>query len=236
MKIFVPEIGDITFVRNKNAKRTNIKISSTEGVKVTVSRNGSNDEAYQFVLEKKQWIIANLLKLKSVKSKVTVFTPETEFSTNQHKLHIVPESRNDIKGEIWNKKIIITYPKKIDITEDASQQFIRKMIEEAWRVEAKDYLPTRIKELASIHNFKFQNVFVKNIKTRWGSCSSVNNINLSIHLMRLPTHLIDYVIVHELVHTIHKHHQKSFWDCLESLMPNSKEFAKEVRKVNIKIY
>jgi len=74
----------------------------------------------------------------------------------------------------------------------------------ALRKEAKDYLPQRTELLAAAHGFKYSGVTVKNISSRWGSCSSTNHINLNIHLVRLPEHLSDYVILHELTHTVHK--------------------------------
>lgn len=235
-KIFIPKIGDVVFVVNKNAKRINIKVSPTKGVIVVIPINGNIEEAQKFLISKTNWVLQSLQKVQSLKSQITVFDSNTEFSTNKHKLHLVPESRTDIKGEIWQNKIIITYPKILNVKEDAFQQFVRKMIEEAWRAEAKEYLPKRINELAEIHNFAFKKLYIKNLKSRWGSCSGVNNINLSIHLMRLPKHLIDYVILHELVHTIHKNHSFRFWDCLEKHIPYSKELAKKIRTFNIAIF
>ena len=88
------------------------------------------------------------------------------------------------------------------------QAAIRKGIERALRLEAKQYLPDKVREFAEMYGFKFNKLTLKNIKSRWGSCSRKNNINLSIHLMRLPDHLIDYVILHELVHTVHHNHSE----------------------------
>ncbi|MCK5457672.1 MAG: M48 family metallopeptidase, partial [Melioribacteraceae bacterium] len=62
------------------------------------------------------------------------------------------------------------------------------------------------------------------------SCSARNNINLNIHLMRLPVELINYVILHELCDTVHKNHSKRFWDKLESVFPDSKSADKKLRE------
>ncbi len=99
--------------------------------------------------------------------------------------------------------------------------------------QALGYLPRRTLLLAEKHGFSFRRVSVRKSRTRWGSCSSVNNINLSIYLMRLPLHLIDYVILHELVHTIHKNHSPAFWSMLDGLTGNAKELAKEIRRYRI---
>lgn len=84
---------------------------------------------------------------------------------------------------------------------------------------AKIYLPERVKKLAEHHNFYYTSVTCRHQQTRWGSCSFKNSINLNIELMRLPERLRDYIILHELTHTLHKHHQNAFWNHLEKVLP-----------------
>ena len=93
-----------------------------------------------------------------------------------------------------------------------------------------------VEELAKKHNFKFKKVLIRNAKTRWGSCSKDNTINLSPHLMRLPNYLIDYVILHELVHTKIKNHSKEFWQLLGIVSGNAKKLDREVKDFRIQIY
>ena len=116
------------------------------------------------------------------------------------------------------------------------QNAIRQAIELAWRKEAKIHLPDRVKVLAAAHKFEYKNVAIKNSKTRWGSCSFDNNINLSLHLMRLPDHLVDYVILHELVHTRVKNHSKDFWHLLDIVSGDARKLDREVKGYGIKIY
>ncbi len=79
------------------------------------------------------------------------------------------------------------------------------------RAVARTVIVDRLKELARRHGFNYNKVFVRNQKTRWGSCSADNNINLNVNLIRLPTDLRDYIILHELVHTRIKDHGTRFW-------------------------
>lgn len=58
---------------------------------------------------------------------------------------------------------------------------------------------------------------INSSKHRWGSCTSKRNINLSLYLMMLPEHLINYVILHELTHTIELNHGQRFWQILDQL-------------------
>ncbi len=109
----------------------------------------------------------------------------------------------------------------------------RKLAEDQLRMKALAYLPERTAILAKDHGFTYRRVSIRRSRTRWGSCSGVNNINLSIFLMQLPSHLIDYVILHELVHTVHKNHSPAFWERLEHHTGNARGLAREIKKHRI---
>ncbi len=94
---------------------------------------------------------------------------------------------------------------------------------------AKIFLKNRINFLSKQNNFPINRVFIKNQKTRWGSCSSKNNINLNIQLYRLPNELIDYVIFHELVHIYVKNHSLEFWKMLIRYVPNARSLDKDLK-------
>jgi len=98
------------------------------------------------------------------------------------------------------------------------------------RGKAKKYLVDRLDELSRQHGFKYHKVFVKNQKTRWGSCSDKNNINLNVNLVRLPDPLVDYVLLHELVHTKIKNHGNRFWDELAKFVEDAKDLDKELKR------
>lgn len=97
------------------------------------------------------------------------------------------------------------------------------------RKKAKKYLPKRTQELAQLYGFKIGRIALRNQKTRFGSCSFVNNINLNIKLMQYDNDIIDYVIIHELCHTKIKNHSKKFWAEVEKYCPNYKELRKKLK-------
>ena len=78
----------------------------------------------------------------------------------------------------------------------------------------------RVAYFADKHNLHVNQVRIKNQKTMWGSCSSKNNINLNYLLIMAPAEVIDYVIIHELAHTIHRNHSVDFWRLVQSIMPD----------------
>jgi predicted metal-dependent hydrolase len=98
------------------------------------------------------------------------------------------------------------------------------------RQQARRRLIARLAQLAAIHGFSYNRVFVRNQKTRWGSCSQQNNINLNINLVRLPDALIDYTLLHELVHTRIKNHGAGFWAELGRHIQNPRQQDREMNQ------
>jgi predicted metal-dependent hydrolase len=101
------------------------------------------------------------------------------------------------------------------------------------RKTAKTQLIERLHQLSKQHGFTYNKVFIKNQKTRWGSCSEKNNINLNYNLVRLPDELIDYILLHELVHTRIKNHSSMFWDALDRIIGNAKELDKKLKNYSL---
>ncbi len=91
------------------------------------------------------------------------------------------------------------------------------------RTFARKKLITRLNELSEKYGFMYNRVFIRNQRTVWGSCSSRNNINLNIKLICLPGKLMDYVILHELVHTQIKSHSQAFWKELDRFVGSAKK-------------
>ncbi len=98
------------------------------------------------------------------------------------------------------------------------------------KARARAALIGRLEELAELHDFRFKKVSIRNQKTKWGSCSAMNNISLNVNLVRLPVELTDYVILHELVHTRIKNHSKEFWSELDVYVGGrAKQFSRMLR-------
>lgn len=103
------------------------------------------------------------------------------------------------------------------------------------RQEAREKLTARLDYLARKHGFSYNRVFIRNQKTRWGSCSSKKNINLNMKLLHLPDDLIDFVLLHELVHTRFLNHGKEFWNTLLEIEPNSKTLASRMKQHSLAV-
>ena len=226
---------DITLFRSNRARSINITIKPFSGVRVSVPHTVSFNKAKEVAKQRITWIRSHLSKMKKAEEQFTVFDFDTNFQTRNHTLNIKLSNSDRFSSIVRNNKISVSIPENSSISDNEVQNYIRKAIERGWRKEAKEYLPMRVKELAVEHNFNFKNVTIKNSKTRWGSCSFDNNINLSLHLMRLPNYLVDYVILHELVHTKIKNHSKDFWQMLDLVSGNARKLDREVKQYTIQI-
>ena len=111
----------------------------------------------------------------------------------------------------------IICPPTADFTDENLQDWLRKVIEESMRRNAKSILPPRLERLSKQCGLSYTSVKINSSQGRWGSCSGRKDINLSYYLVLLPSHLIDYVLLHELCHTREMNHSERFWALLNQL-------------------
>lgn len=103
-------------------------------------------------------------------------------------------------------------------------------VEKWYRKEAKAYLTERTEFLATKHNLKYKRLFIRDTQNKWGNCSKEYNISLNWRLIKAPTQVIDYVILHELCHTVILKHTQAFWLKLSTVCPNCNEQAEWLKK------
>jgi len=242
------DLGEIKLTKYKAARYLRIRIDKPQSVKVSLPNYITYQEAINFVTEKKNWILQEYLKMETQRSQLRLINPEgvvgvpsetpdeitnplqTDFATKFRKLELIPCDLAKPTYRLSTQKIKIYYPKTMQPKDKVVEEVIKEAIEDTLKKEAHSYLPRRLKELADMHELKFNRLFIRNTKTRWGSCSHENNINLCIHLMKLPDELIDYVLLHELAHTIEKNHSRNFWDLLSKLLgKDSKTVDKKLK-------
>jgi predicted metal-dependent hydrolase len=114
----------------------------------------------------------------------------------------------------------------------AEQQNVKEIDED----QAKLQLIKRTEELAAEYNFQINRITVRKQKTRWGSCSFKKNINLNFNLIHLPYNLIDYVIMHELVHTTIHNHSSRFWEELSKYVKDPEKKSRSLKKYQYLLY
>jgi len=227
-----PQIGEVHFVSSVTAKCIRISMKPFGGVRVTVPSRASIRTAMAFVETKLDWILKTQSRIAKQEQRRTnnVFTPDTVFSTQKRQLQLLPWKSEQFRVQLSKDTLKIFYPHETDFHSEQVQEIVRNYIISTLRKEAKEYLPQRTEHLAAEHGFTYRGVTVKNLSSRWGSCSVTNHINLNIHLVRLPQRLSDYVILHELAHTVHKNHGDLFWQKLNTVTDDkAKQLAAEMK-------
>ncbi|GKU26061.1 M48 family metallopeptidase [Clostridium folliculivorans] len=125
--------------------------------------------------------------------------------------------------EFDGEKFIFTImSSKFNNSEDSEKVKMQLMM--AWfRKKGAEYLTKRTCDLAKQLGLTINKVYIKNVRTIWGSCSTKNNINYNIRLISMPKEVIDYVIIHELCHLVERNHSEKFWNLVERIIPNYRQ-------------
>lgn len=102
-----------------------------------------------------------------------------------------------------------------------------------YKEAARALVHRRLSELNAHYGFVYHRVAIKNMTSRWGSCSTKKNLNFNYRIVFLPAHLQDYIIVHELCHLRVFNHSQTFWDLVAEMVPEYKTYRRLLRKVTV---
>lgn len=144
---------------------------------------------------------------------------------------------SEIKITGNNGRYILLCPKDTDYSNVEIQQLLRNGIKAAIKHRAKVFLPQRLKVLADKHGFTYSRCTVRDCASHWGSCTSKGSISLNTQLVMLPDRLIDYVLLHELCHTVEMNHSDRFWTLMDrhTVPARAKQLRAELKKEKVSI-
>jgi hypothetical protein len=216
------QIGPVNFNKNRRSKNIKIRVKPDQSVHVSFPFFVSTIEVSQFVIKSINWITAQQQKFETKKSKIEA----GQFQTKLHSVTVIEGTENKTKVNFNDIEIRLA-----NLNSDSSRSYLENVMVGIYRYEARKILPPRLTELAQKNGFQFSKLTIRNNKRNWGSCSARNNISLNLQMMKLPEELIDYVLLHELVHTRIKNHGPLFWEKLDELTNfRARELSKQVRK------
>jgi hypothetical protein len=104
----------------------------------------------------------------------------------------------------------------------ATQAQTRELLVSWYKKQARQRCTQRVAALAKQHDLKYSRVRISSARTRWGSCSSKGTLSFTWRLVMLPPEIIDYVVIHELAHTLEHNHSAKFWGRVEAMLPDYK--------------
>lgn len=211
--VTVPDIGQVEFVKRRSQKTIRITLKSDK-VRVSMPYGVPLLAAKSYLISKKSWVLKH--------HRPQILLNDGMHIGKNHRLVIDPGRQ---RSRVTKTTILV----------DDDQTKIQIAVKKALKMQAETLLPQRLELLAKNAGVNPSAVKFRDMKSRWGSCSSNRVITLNILLMQLPWDLIDYVIYHELSHLKHMNHSQSFWAFLAELQPNYQASRKLIKQYNPQI-
>jgi predicted metal-dependent hydrolase len=210
-----PEFGEITVHRIARARHVRIKLGNDGRYTATAPPL----TPLFFIAH----IVANSRsKLRDLAHTTSLAHPYTwgqRIGARHTLVHVPTTMVAEPQVQLLRDRIVVKLPPQYSLNDRVVQQHIRDVVIKVYRKEAKLLLPARLDDIATTHGFRYRSVRFSHSTGRWGSCSSRGVISLNIALMKLPEVLIDYVLIHELCHTRHMNHSRTFWREVAAIDP-----------------
>lgn len=207
------DFNRIKIIKSKR-KSLCIEILDNQEIILRVPLKAKEKDIINFILKHKNWIEKKLKILKDTEEK---FKPKNFvdgekflFLENYFELRLVEKQRENL---LFNNGFYLKKSKK-ESAKEIFKKFYKNM--------AKEIISERVKFYVEKFGFKYNKIKITSANKRWGSCSSKNNLNFSYRLVMAPLEIIDYIVIHELVHTINKTHNKTFYNEVSKILPNYK--------------
>jgi len=213
----------VVLSKRRGAKNLRLSILPNGTIRVSLPAWAPYQSAISFAANRADWIRQHTSGLK---------TPSLQHGHRIGKSYrvkfIAAPSGQRTQARLGINSITITSP--LDISHTEVQAKARRAAQRALKKEAEMLLGSRLRQLSRQNKLPFRDFKVKKLSSRWGSCSSKGIITLNYFLVQLPWELIDYVIIHELVHTRHLNHSRDFWALMEEILPDAKKRRREIKK------
>lgn len=226
-----PELGPIFVKPDRRAKNVTAR-RKPEGFTLTVPWQYGEEDVRLVIKQMKPRLLQLTFPPKSIIDEDTTIDTFS-FRATMRRYALSQNFRMTLK----NGELTVFVPQEADISSPDAQEAIRELIRQGMRLEAKRILTQKTALFATKHHLIFNGVKINKSLSRWGSCSRQKSINFSFYLLLLPENLIDYVILHELAHTVEMNHGERFWRLLDTLCgEDSKNLARQARSFKSREY
>ena len=195
-----------------------------EGNLVIKSPKVSQRKIEQLLLKKSSWINRSREKIQQKKGKPLDFsnTLELYFMGEAYPLTLIQHSKKRIKFDFDGKNFTLFY-------HTYDEKLFQTHFDRFYKMQAQKHISPHVASWSKKMGLSPTNVRFRKTKRQWGSCSGKNVLSFNTMMMKLPHDVIQYIIIHELAHIKHKHHQKDFWQLVEQYLPDYKKQVKELK-------
>ncbi|MDZ7860596.1 MAG: SprT family zinc-dependent metalloprotease [Candidatus Krumholzibacteriota bacterium] len=205
-------------IRTPRRRTASVQVSPQNEVSIIVPDNLAQVKIDNIIRRKSSWIINKIKTNDAVrhppKPKEYVSGEAFSYLGRNYRLKIARGNPQPV--ELKNGRFYVYVPDSVKKRDD----LIRDALGEWYKSHAKNKLRSRISMYSERVGVSCRNIKVKNLKSRWGSCSKAGNININWRIIMAPLSIVDYVIVHELCHLKYHNHSKEFWRLLGQILPD----------------
>ncbi len=223
-------------LRRSNRKTIAISFDRDGNLIVKAPLWVSDREIDRFVKSKQEWITSTAKRLADAREQEAHRRlslengDELSFLGEKMVLTVVREDRSRAKIKEAAGRLIMTVPYEADYA------YKREQLEKWYRRQALPVFLEKAEKFARILGVSFQEIHIKDQKSRWGSCSSKGNLNFNWRILMAPEPVCDYVIIHELCHLVHMDHSDNFWRLVEGICPAYRQHKKWLRDYADRLY
>lgn len=209
---------EYTFLPKEGLNSHYITVEKGVGV-ILKGKSISEEQAEKLILKKAKWILDKLELVQSIGDEEIVTGSRIQYLGRKYYVEIkIDDEVSKIGIDFTESKFNIKLPSSLNNQEELKQAF-----EDYFRIKSKEKIEPIVKKLSKKTGLEYSNLKFMKLDKRWGSCTPANTIIINYNAIKLPFSLIEYLVIHELVHTKIKSHTKEFWAELSKHISNWKE-------------
>ncbi|MEK9196320.1 MAG: YgjP-like metallopeptidase domain-containing protein [Patescibacteria group bacterium] len=172
---------------------------------------------------KQVWLDKHTFQINQLKDGSQLFTGQK----------IVVSTEQSTRNKVKDKDGEITFYLAQPTNSLSSQKYMASKIKKLYIEELTKIIDIKLTHFSEQTGLGYKSFVVKSLHSKWGSCDRHKNLQFSLYLMGCSNEMIDYVVLHELVHTKHMHHQKEFWALCKKHMPDYEDRRKQLKKAKM---
>ncbi len=218
---------DYSVRTSSRSRRIRLSVTARDGLTIIVPKYFDQSRIPNIISEKQQWIKRAVHKVQNsatLQNAPIILPARIILQSVLEEYVVVVEYHSRKRNRISVTNNIITLFLN-DANANAGFTLLKKWIHQ----KSEEILLPWLRSVSSDLNLPYRSAVVRAQRTRWGSCSQKKNINLNRLLIFLPKHLVEYLFIHELCHTLEMNHSKRYWNLVEKYCPNYKLFDKELK-------
>lgn len=210
------------------AKYMRMQLSADKGLVVTQPLGVSTRQLKQWIHSQLGWISTHLPQIEAqAAARQTSFTLPERID-----LPAIAESLNVTYTPSNSDRIAVKYTANDTLRLSGAVEnidFCRTVLQNWLKDHARDHLGRLLQQAAQETGLQYNSYRVKRQQSRWGSCSTLGNINLNYKLMLLPPEWVRYILIHELCHTLEMNHSRRFWERVTQFVPEYKAIHAQMK-------